>query len=268
MLVEPVGHEAADDAVVPPARRAHGARPSRARCSSRRARRGRRRSSPWARWRAASGCAAPTTTRGTGACTPRSRAIVSPGGTAGSRRERMNSRSAGGTSSAYTWSPSRTSACGHVLRVAAAHVVGEHAQGVDLAAARILVLAQGVRRIVRGAHAAGAPGDPERRVGAVRADHAGRERASPPRGQTRSPSSRTSYGDAWTPARGPCSARARSGGPRRANVRCAAAEHLDLAGRVRLDPDRRLRLARVAEERPEDEAAISRPARAARGRRA
>ena len=54
-----------------------------------------------------------------------------------------------------------------------------------------------------------------------------------------------------TPARAPCSARARSGGRRRANVRLAAAEHLDLAGGVGLDPDRRLVLPRVAEERPE-----------------
>ena len=40
-------------------------------------------------------------------------AIDSPAPTLGSRRERMNSSVSGDTSSAYTWSPSRRTVCGH-----------------------------------------------------------------------------------------------------------------------------------------------------------
>ena len=72
--------------------------------------------------------------------------------------------------------------------------VGEHAQRVDLAAARVLVLAQGVRRLVR----ARTRGTSPRRCRngpswpCVRMTLGGN--GEPSSGHTRSPSSRTSYG--------------------------------------------------------------------------
>ena len=74
----------------------------------------------------------------------------------------------------------------------------------------------------------------------------------PASGQTRSPSSRTSYGvvDAGS---SPVQCDERVVVAVDAERALAAAEHLDLARRVGLDPDRRLVLPRVAQERAEDE---------------
>ena len=116
VLVEPVGHERADDALLPPGKRRASRRSRPRRCSSRRGRRGRRRSSCSGRSRAASGCRGRPTTRGRAACTPRSRRPARPGGSDTSRRERANARVSGEISSAYTWSPSRSRQSGHGSR--------------------------------------------------------------------------------------------------------------------------------------------------------
>ena len=112
VLVQPVRHEGARHPLVPPGQRAHLRRPRTRRCSSRRSARGRRRSSPTGRSRAASGCRDPTTTRGTAACTPRSRRLLHPAARRCLRRASMNAAVSGGTSSAYTWSPSSSNPSG------------------------------------------------------------------------------------------------------------------------------------------------------------
>ena len=86
VLVEPVRHEGADDPLLPPRLRAHVAAPRPRRCSSRRGRRGRRRSSCSAPSRAASGCPDRSTPRGRAACTPRSRRPARPAAASTSRR--------------------------------------------------------------------------------------------------------------------------------------------------------------------------------------
>ena len=72
-------------------------------------------------------------------------------------------------------------------------------------------------------------------------------------GHTRSPSSATSYGVGAPGLEAADSARARSGGRRRGTSRAACPSDLDGARRVRLDPDGRLVLPDVAEERAQDE---------------
>ena len=72
VLVDPVGRQRADHPLLPPVGACmSGARPPR--CSSRRARRGRRRSSRSAPWTAASARPDPSTIRHTATCIPRSR---------------------------------------------------------------------------------------------------------------------------------------------------------------------------------------------------
>ena len=138
------------------------------------------------------------------------------------------------------------------VEVAAAHVVGQDPQRVDLAAVRVLVLGQRVRRPVRGAHPARAPGDPERRAGVVRADDARRIRREVLR-----PDARAVEPDLVGDRR-----RGLEPGDVDERVvvavdperRLAAAEHLDLARAVGLDPDRRVVRAGVPEQRAEDQA--------------
>ena len=95
VLVDPVRGQRALDVLVPPVGACAPPRATPPRCSSRRGRRGRRRSSSSTRWRGASGSPGRSSSRGTGACTPRSRARRSPGGSDGSRRVSMNARVAG-----------------------------------------------------------------------------------------------------------------------------------------------------------------------------
>ena len=73
MLVDPVRGERGDDVLPPPVVGAHLVDPAPARCSSRRGRRGRRRSSPSRASTAASGSPARSSSRDRAACTPRSR---------------------------------------------------------------------------------------------------------------------------------------------------------------------------------------------------
>ena len=90
-------------------------------------------------------------------------ATVSPGGTSGSRRERMNSftlrRDLVGVDLVAEQQqrvrPRRRPRPGD-------HALRDRHQRVDLAALRVLVLAQRVRRLVRRGHAAGAEQDPRR----------------------------------------------------------------------------------------------------------
>ena len=102
VLVDPVRHEGTGDPGLPPGLPTAFPAPNATRCSSRRGRRGRRRSSLWARSRTASESRDPPTTRGRGGCIPRSRRFPDPEPRVVSRRLSMNSRVAGDTSSAYT----------------------------------------------------------------------------------------------------------------------------------------------------------------------
>ena len=64
-----------------------------------------------------------------------------------SRRVSMNASVAGETSSAYTWSPSISRTSGQSSRDSLLHPLGERVEGVDLAPALVLVLAQRVGRL-------------------------------------------------------------------------------------------------------------------------
>ena len=93
-----------------------------------------------------------------------------------SRRLRMKASVSGETSSAYTWSPSITSTCGHCARIAAQHLDDQRVESVELAPVGVLALRQRVRAVMRQRDPARAEGqraaDPSAAEGA---DHARRE---------------------------------------------------------------------------------------------
>ena len=235
MLVDPVRHQRAHDVLVPPVGGRASPRATPRRCSSRRGRRGRRRSSP------SDGRQQPADRRVAPALVVEPRVLLevgtsSPGGSDGSRRVSMNARVPGDTSSAYTWSPSSSSTSGQSLARLVAHAQRQRAQGVDLAAALVLVLAQRVRRLVRRRHAARAEHQPRAASpsGSVwkRARRASRRRAARRARRRGAPRTR-----ARCPGSGRRSRRARSGGRRTQKVRSRRAEHLHLA-RPRPSPPR------------------------------
>ena len=203
--------------------------------------------------RAASGCAAPTTTRGTAACTPRSSRSSRPAaprdrgarGCTRARRARPRRRRPGrrAARARAATSPGRR----------AAHVVGEHAQRVDLAARRG---SSSLRSECGGSCGAQTRQEPQ----AIRNGPS-------------SPCVRMTLGGYGASGLGPdalavephlvgrrrrrararCSGRARSGGRRRRTCARVQPSTSTSHGAVGLDPDRRLVLARVAQERAEDQ---------------
>ena len=252
MLVEPVAHEAADDPLVPPALGADVGDPG--------LRRvpvvvdvvvveDHRRSAPW---RAASACSgSPHDSQYRRVYSSKS-ATVSPGGTSGSRRERMKSRTAGRDLVGVDLVAEQDQRLRPLRRVLLGHPLGERPQRVDLAPVGVLVLRQRVRRLVRRAHAAGAEHDPRRLVRVVGADDARRILAVRQRPH-RLAVERHLVGRDRRRARAPRRPRARSGAPRRRTSSHSQSEHRDRAGPVGLDPDQRLCLPRVAERGAEDQ---------------
>ncbi len=126
-----------------------------------------------------------------------------------------------------------------------AHPQRHRPQRVDLAAALVLVLGERVGRLVRGRHAAGAERDLERAVLRVGAELAGRE-AVVARPDTLPVEQHLVL--VPRPRLEPAAADERVVVVAHAEGPLARAEHLDLAGRVGLDPDDGLGLADVAEQ--------------------
>ena len=217
MLVDPVRGQRALDVLVPPVVRARLLDPRLARCSSRRGRRGRRRSSSSRRWRGASGSPGRSSSRGRGACTPRSRARRRRAARTVSRRVSMNARVAGETSSAYTWSPSISSTSGQSSRGSPRMRQASVCSASISRPRSSSSLRQRERRLVRRRHAAGAEHHPQRRLLRIGVEGARRPAVGArPDALAVEAAPRTR---ARCPARGRRSRRARSGA--RTRRRCA-----------------------------------------------